>query len=377
VFDVIVCGAGPAGSVAATLLARAGARVLVVDRARFPRDKLCGDTVNPGTVAALRRLGLTSRFESRAVEVHGFLVTGEGGVQVFGDYGTARGLALPRRELDQALVDEAAAAGARVEEGVLVRAPLFESDSRPTVRGIVIAGRDGRDVRIPSPLVIAADGRRSRLALALQLTRQPRRPRRWAVGAYFEGVSGLTDYGEMHVRHGRYIGVAPLASGAANVCMVVAEPRGLDDPPGVLREAIARDWQLADRMTQARMISPPIVLGPLAVDAVAAGVPGLLLAGDAAGFIDPMTGDGLRFAVIGAEMAANVALGTLAHRLRAPHRTLARMRRAAFAGKWRFNRILRQVVGSGPALDVAGFAASAAPMLLRRTIAFAGDVPRR
>jgi geranylgeranyl reductase family protein len=376
VFDVIVCGAGPAGSVAAALLARAGARVLAIDRARFPRDKLCGDTVNPGTVAALRRLGLTSGFESRAIEVRGFLVTGEGGVEVLGDYGPERGLALPRRDLDHALMQEAAAAGARIEEGVLVRAPLLESEDRPRVRGIVIAGRDGRDVRIPSPLVIAADGRRSRLALGLKLTRHPLRPRRWAVGAYFDGVSGLTEYGEMHVRHGRYIGVAPLASGAANVCLVTLDQRDVVDPPRALYDAIARDWNLADRMTSARMVSAPIVLGPLAVDASAAGVPGLLLAGDAAGFIDPMTGDGLRFAIIGAEMAANVALATLARRLRAPHRTLARMRRREFSRKWRFNRVLRQVVGSGLTLDLAGLTASAAPALLRRTIAYAGDVKR-
>jgi flavin-dependent dehydrogenase len=376
VFDVIVCGGGPAGSVAATLLARAGARALVVDRARFPRDKLCGDTVNPGTVVALRRLGLTSRFESRALAVHGMLVTGDGGVQVVGDYGGPRGLALPRRELDHALIQEAAAAGARVEEGVLVRGPLLESGCGPKVRGIVIGGRDGRDIRIPSPLVIAADGRRSRLALALKLTRHPVRPRRWAVGAYFEGISGLTEYGEMHVRHGRYIGVAPLASGAANVCLVLADQRGLGDPPRALGDAIAQDWQLADRFTSARMISRPIVLGPLAVDASAAGVPGLLLAGDAAGFIDPMTGDGLRFAVIGAEMAATVALAALARGVAMPHRTLAQLRRCEFAGKWRFNRVLRQVVGSGPALDLAGLAASSAPVLLRRTIAYAGDLPK-
>jgi len=377
VFDVIVCGAGPAGSVAATLLARGGARVLVVDRARFPRDKLCGDTINPGTMVALRRLGLTSRFESRAIEVHGMLVTGEGGVEVLGEYGEVRGLALPRRDLDYALIEEAAAAGARVEEGVLVRAPLLENERGQKVRGIVIAGRDGRDVRIPSPLVIAADGRRSRLALALKLTRHPLRPRRWAVGAYFEGITGLTAYGEMHVRHGRYIGVAPLGTGAANVCLVTANQRGLDDPPRALREAISRDWQLADRVSSARMVSPPIVLGPLAVDASAAGVPGLLLAGDAAGFIDPMTGDGLRFAVVGAELAANVALAALARHVRTPHRTLARLRRGEFAGKWRFNRVLRQVVASRAGLELAGFAASSAPVLLRRTIAFAGDLSKR
>ena len=81
-FDVIVCGAGPAGSVAATVLARGGARVLLLDRARFPRDKLCGDTMNPGTLAILRRLGLTGGFEAAALPVDGMIVTGERGVRV-------------------------------------------------------------------------------------------------------------------------------------------------------------------------------------------------------------------------------------------------------------------------------------------------------
>jgi flavin-dependent dehydrogenase len=293
---------------------------------------------------------------------------------VRGDYGEARGFALPRRDLDAALLEDAAASGARVEEGVLVRAPLLDGTRAPHVRGVVIAGSDGRDLRIPAPLVIAADGRRSRLALALKLTRHPQRPRRWAVGAYFEGVTGLSEFGEMHVRRGRYIGVAPVPSGVANICLVTADQSGLGDPIHVLRDALARDWLLADRVASARMIAPPTVLGPLAVDASAAGVPGLLLAGDAAGFIDPMTGDGLRFAVLGGEMAAHVALAALARRVRAPHRTLGRLRRRAFAGKWRFNRVLRQLVGSPPALEAAGLAASSAPVLLRRTIAYAGDV---
>src|SRR4051794_15376758 len=129
-YDVIVCGAGPAGSVAATVLARGGARVLLLDRARFPRDKLCGDTINPGTVAILRRLGLTGRFESAALPVEGMVVTGEHGVRVRGAYGDGvGGLAIARRSLDAALVADAAAAGARVEEGVLVRGPLVSGGS--------------------------------------------------------------------------------------------------------------------------------------------------------------------------------------------------------------------------------------------------------
>ncbi len=77
----------------------------------------------------------------------------------------------------------------------------------------------------PARVVIAADGRRSTLALALGLARHPRRPRRWAIGAYFEGVTGFLDVGEMHVRRRHYIGVAPVPGGLANACLVVPEAR--------------------------------------------------------------------------------------------------------------------------------------------------------
>ena len=376
-FDVIISGAGPAGAVAATVLARGGARVLLVDRARFPRDKLCGDTMNPGTIAVLRRLGLTSAFEGSALPVDGMLVTGERGVRVSAAYAAgARGMAMVRRDLDVALVRAAEASGARVEEGVLVRGPLVDRDSGAArVRGVVLAGRDGKDLRVPAPLVIAADGRRSRLALTLGLTRHPRRPRRWAVGAYFEGVTAVTSFGEMHVRRAQYVGIARVPSGLTNVCLVSSRQEGLDDPSGVLRRAIDGDQELRDRFTTARMVSSPVVLGPLAVDAAVPGTPGLLLAGDAAGFIDPMTGDGLRFAVRGGELAAIVALAAFAGRCAAPHTRLARMRRREFAGKWRFNRALRRMVDGGVTVELAGLLASAAPWILRRTIAYAGDVP--
>jgi geranylgeranyl reductase family protein len=375
-FDVIVSGAGPAGAVAATVLARGGARVLLLDRARFPRDKLCGDTINPGALEILRRLGLIDGFAASALPIAGMIVTGEGGVRVQSAYGAGqRGLAILRRDLDAALARDAVGAGARFEDGVLVRGPLLDEGGR--VRGVVLAGRDGRDIRVPAPLVIAADGRRSRVALALGLVRHPRQPRRWAIGAYFDAVAGLTDYGEMHVRRGRYLGIAPTPSGAANVCLVVSRETALDDPAAVLREAIGREEEFRARFTTARMTAPPTVLGPLAVDASAAGAPGLLLAGDAAGFIDPMTGDGLRFAIRGGELAAAVGLAALAGTTTAPEARLARLRRREFARKWRFNRSLRALVDRGIAVRLAGQVASAAPWVLRRTIAFAGDVPPR
>ena len=99
VIDALIVGAGPAGTVAAAVLARAGARVRLVDRARFPRDKLCGDTVNPGTLALLRRLGLSDRIETRGLPIEGMLITGGDGVAVESRYPVGSGRALVRREL--------------------------------------------------------------------------------------------------------------------------------------------------------------------------------------------------------------------------------------------------------------------------------------
>src|SRR3954468_22758997 len=110
--DVLIVGAGPAGAVAGAILARAGARVRIVDRAVFPRDKLCGDTVNPGTLARLQALGLSDGIDARSLPVHGMRVTGEHGVAIDGRYPDGlTGRAITRRELDAILLGHAIAAG--------------------------------------------------------------------------------------------------------------------------------------------------------------------------------------------------------------------------------------------------------------------------
>ena len=140
------------------------------------------------------------------------------------------GMSLTRRSLDLALLANAAAGGVHVEESVLVREPIVEGNA---VCGVAIAGADGRSLALRAPLVIAADGGRSRLARALGLARHPAAPRRWAVGAYFENVGQMSDCGEMHVRRDGYIGVAPLPDRLANACVSDREsPR-----PPLIRQA--------------------------------------------------------------------------------------------------------------------------------------------
>jgi geranylgeranyl reductase family protein len=370
--DVLIAGAGPAGAMAATLLARAGARVLVFDRARFPRAKLCGDTLNPGALAVLRRLGLDEATNG-SLALHGMIITGEDGVRVEARYERACGYAIGRREFDLALLMAAARAGAHVEQDVLVQEAIVDSSQHaPRVAGLIVKGR-GKSVRITAPLVIAADGRYSRVARTLGLSRAAANPRRWAIGAYFENVGGTTAFGEMHVRATHYMGIAPLPGGFTNACVVTANP-GRTLPENALLAALRGDVHLRDRFADARMVSKPVSLGPLGVDCDVAGAHGLLLAGDASGFVDPMTGDGLRFALRGGELAAREALHALEHGTASAHVRLQVARRREFAAKWRFNRTMRWLVGYPGAVRVAGYGAAALPQLLRQAVQYAGDV---
>jgi flavin-dependent dehydrogenase len=372
--DVVVAGAGPAGAVTALCLARAGVRVLLVDRARFPRNKLCGDTLNPGAMAVLRSLGLAGPVESRGVTLAGMTVTGPGGVGVEATYaGGLRGYAIRRRDLDAHLVEAAAAAGAQVEFGARVRAPIVDAhEGRARVRGVELAARNRR-MRLPARITVAADGRRSTLAFGLSLARHPVRPRRWAIGTCVEGLAGMRARGEMHIRPGHYLGLAPLPDGTTNVCLVTADRSALANPGAALEAALRGDRLLRDRATGVRHVSALTTLGPLAVDVAACGVDGLVAAGDAAGFVDPMTGDGMRLAVHGACLAAAAVLAEFEGSDVPAWRRLAEARRAAFARKLRVNRALRQMVAVKTVVRAGALGARVAPGVLRRLVAFSGD----
>ena len=360
----------------ALVLARAGARVIVVDREPFPRDKLCGDTLNPGAVRLLASLGLTAGPLPGALPLRGMRVTGPR-ASVTGTYKPgAVGLAVRRRDLDTWLLHEAVAAGVRFESGLVARRPLVDGPNGGLVRGLVLSRPGGgAELRMPAMATIAADGRRSVLARAAGLRHDRSERRRWAFGTYAEGIDGMTDLGEMHIRAGWYLGLAPIGSGLTNVCVVTPpRPQGCT-PLEIIRTAASSDQALAARFARARFVEPVRVLGPLAADVTAPGVPGMLLAGDAAGFIDPMTGDGLHLAMQSAMLAADETLRTLEQGdYRGAVRNLAASRHARLASKLRFDRYLRRLVDSPAAVDAASRGASFFPGLVRRAISYAGDV---
>ncbi len=273
--DVVIVGGGPAGAMAALVLAREGARVRLVDRASFPRPKLCGDSLNPGALAVLAAHADCAGLTALGQPIRGMRLSGPGGATVCGRYPDGvTGLSIVRARLDAWLLGQAARAGAVVDEDVRARA--VATDERGAT-GVVIATPRG-DRTLRARLVIAADGRGSMVARQFGLAQAPAQPRRWALGAYAEGVTGVDpELGEMHVRAGSYLGIAPVADGRTNVCLVVPYARAQRDvraPWAAILAAVGGDAALAPRFARARLASAPVVLGPMARGRRGARLPG-------------------------------------------------------------------------------------------------------
>jgi geranylgeranyl reductase family protein len=316
-YDVIIAGAGPGGSSTAALLARAGARVLLLDKATFPREKACGEYTSPETGRVLARLGALEWIEreARPRHVRAMKIFGPGGAGTTIDYRWAGTdgdvLATPRGRLDAALVVYAVQTGAILREGARVLRALVEDGQ---VVGVAARTPGGAEETIRAPLVIGADGGHSAIVRSLGLGREVRWPRKLGLVARYEGVRLPDDAGEMHTAPHGYVGLAPLADGLVNVGYVQALPAA---PDGIGTEArflagLARFPLLAERLEGARRVTPIRGVGPIAVQVRRVAGAGFLLVGDAAGFFDPFTGEGVYKALRGAELAAAVALPALA-----------------------------------------------------------------
>lgn len=374
--DVLVVGAGPAGALAAWRLASRGVRVMLVDREQFPRHKLCGDTLNPGAVALLRSLPLGDGPVETALPLAGMLVTGPH-ARVEARYGDdITGRAIERRVFDQWLLSRAIAAGVQFEDRVTVKGPITNSaNAEACVRGVKATLHGSRrEIEIAARMTLAADGRSSAIARALGLAWYPKAPRRWAFGTYASGVTGTLDLGEMHIRGKKYIGVAPLSNDLCNVCVVTGRPPSGRLALDVVKAELQADPELSQRFARARFEAQVAVLGPLAVRSKSCGVNGVLLAGDAAGFVDPMTGDGLHLAMKGALLAADEMFNVLqTGDGTSAVRRLESARAKAIGQKLRFNRMLRRLVETPAAVGAAGWAARVVPSAVRWAVRYAGD----
>ena len=185
--DALVVGGGPAGSATAALLARRGCRVVLIDRARFPRAKPCGDYLNPGCDEVLGRLGARDAVARVAAPICGMRLVTPEGFAVGLPFPRRTGWALSRAQLDQTLLDYAGRTGVDVRDGT----GLVSLESEAGSAGIWLE-RGGRRDRCRARIVIGADGLRSAVARAADLGAVARRGH-YTVGAYIGGLDPASD----------------------------------------------------------------------------------------------------------------------------------------------------------------------------------------
>lgn len=297
--EVIVVGGGLAGSATALAFSRAGHDVIVLERGQFPRSKVCGEGLFPNGVAALRRYGVVPpagsrpflgiRFSSGEVTATGRFPHGEVGV------------GLRRTDLDALLFATAS------------QAPRVQVRQHTIVRGVT-RERDGWTVHtatgtVRAPLLVGADGLHSQVRRWVGLDRPGRGRKRYGVRAHFKLAAGATDpeWVDVFRLDGGELYVTPTAPGEINVAALCehATMAGFKgDPTAGLLRWIASCPPLAERIGEG--VDQARVCGPLRQRARAAAADGVMLVGDAAGFLDGITGEGMSLALHAAEHAARI-----------------------------------------------------------------------
>ena len=390
--EVIVVGGGPAGASTAWALAREGVDVLVLDRARFPRDKVCAEYLSPQASRILSDMQVLDEIErTNPAHLAGMRVRAPNGLVANGEFASNhgfhgfrdKGLAIRRTVLDEIVLGGARKAGARVEEGVRVTDIARNGSDR--VAGVTVIGPGGETRTLRGRYVVGADGLRSVIGRRLGLVKTSRIwPRRIALVAHYRKVQGVTDMGEMHVDYDGYFGIVDVGDGKMNVAVVIPQSRAKrigEDKTAFFEQWIASRPHLAERFVGAERITPVRATGPFATASRRAWAPGAALVGDAADFFDPFTGEGIYAALRGGELLAPHLLEALERSPADERRVLLGYdvaRRREFGGKWKLERIV------GMAIAHPYFLNNAAKVLSRRKdmadllVGVAGDfVPPR
>ncbi|MEV6977043.1 geranylgeranyl reductase family protein [Kitasatospora sp. NPDC093806] len=387
--DVIVVGAGPAGSTAACHLARAGLDVLLLEKSAFPREKVCGDGLTPRAVRELIDLGIDVSESAGWLHNRGLrLVAGGRRVELdWPELSAFPGFGLVRRraDFDELLARRAASLGARLVERANVAGPLLDERTGRITGVTARLGEERRPVSYHAPLVVAADGNSTRLSLAMKRYRRTDRAMGVAYRTYIttprhedrylEAWLDLRDPADPARRLlPGYGWVFGMGDGTANVGL------GVLDTAAVGREI---DWRELLRRWCADLppdygYTPAAVTEPVRGSALPMGLnrqphyaDGLLLIGDAGGTVSPATGEGIAYAMESGRYAAEAVVQALARRtdrgrelaLRAYPQAL----RAAYDGYFALGRLAAAAMARPRLVGAAGAAGIGSPALLRAT----------
>jgi geranylgeranyl reductase family protein len=380
--DVIVVGAGPAGSTTAYHLAQAGLEVLLLEKTTFPREKVCGDGLTPRATKQLIKMGVDLDAPGW-IRNKGLRIIG-GGVRLelpwpdlasYPDYGLVR----TRMDFDQILAERAVAAGAKLRMNTSVTEPILDETGRIT--GVIAKTPDG-EARFTAPLVVAADGNSTRLSLAMGLRKRDDRPMGVAVRRYYTSPRHDDDYLESWLElwdgerllpgYGWVFGVGDGTSNVGLGLLNTSEAFKNVDYRGLLKgwlSGMPEEWGYVEENATGPVRGAAL---PMGFNRTPHYTRGLLLVGDAGGMINPFNGEGIAYAMESAEMAAEVivqALGrpTAAQRERALH-DYPRVLKESYGGYYTIGRIFVKAIGDPRVMKFATRHGLPHPMLMRFTL---------
>ena len=361
--DVIVVGAGPSGSTTAYYLAQAGLDVLLLEKSRFPREKVCGDGLTPRGVKALVAMGISVSEQDGWVRNKGLRVIGAGKrmelpwpeLSSYPGYGLVR----PRTDLDQMLARRAQQAGARLLEGVTVTGPVRD-DRTGRITGVTARAADAGDEHTyTSRVIVAADGNSSRLSVAMGLRKRDDRPLGVAVRTYYKSPRHDDDYLESWLDlwdgdrllpgYGWIFGMGDGTSNVGLGLLNTSAAFGHTDYHALLRkwlQGMPAEWGFTEENRTQPIRGAAL---PMGFNRTPHYYQGLLLVGDAGGMVNPFNGEGIAYAMESGELLARTIAQALARARRAEtERVLAGYPRAlseAYGGYYAAGRVFVKAIG--------------------------------
>lgn len=311
-YDVVIIGAGPGGAAAAHYLAKQGSKVLLLDKVDFPRDKTCGDCLTPRALDVLDEMGVLDDIEKVGFKING--------IELHGARGNVMHAAIPKHEkypnhlviaprlkMDDVIRKRAVESGAEFQSPVRVREMIQEED-----HVIIHADHKKNKVTYKGKVAILAVGANMRLLKNLGILKD--KPKLiMAVRGYYEGIEGLTDHVQAHFRDVPLPGygwVFPISPTAANIGIgywdsILPWRKSPNSVRVVLDEFLKKNPVVSEMMRNAELVEP-VKSYPLRVDfANAPTMDGrILLVGESAGLVSPLTGEGIDFALESGKLAA-------------------------------------------------------------------------
>ncbi|MET9063587.1 geranylgeranyl reductase family protein [Streptosporangium sandarakinum] len=378
--DVIVVGAGPAGSTTAFHLARAGLEVLLLEKTTFPREKVCGDGLTPRAVKQLIAMGIDIDAPGW-VRNKGLRVVG-GGLRFELDWPELAsypdfGLVRTRQDFDQILADNAERAGVRLLQGVNVIAPILDERSGHVVG--VTAKKDGEEVSYRSRLVVAADGNSTRLSLAMGLHKREDRPMGVAVRTYFTSPRHADDYLETWLElwdgdtllpgYGWIFGVGDGTSNVGLGLLNTSDAFKGTDYRDLLRRWVATmppEWGYVEENMTGPIRGAAL---PMAFNRQPHYTRGLVLVGDAGGMINPFNGEGIAYAMETGHIAAETIVQALGRATAAQRERVLRaypsILKDAYGGYFTLGRGFVELIGHRGVMNFVTRHALPHPPLMR------------